>query len=517
MLCLNYRTTKDNLKMDAWCLTFFVVFSVCVSADNTNTTVVMNMETFITLVQDIESSLPDSSARVVAKQLLHAAKSPDYTGHLSKTQVNRGQILLSHEIMRSNETGCQEKGVVLAPDGSTVAPSALLRAVIWGWKQDSDCKQVQSENKELVLERNNSEHELKNYIGHMNAEYSCDHWSSSNDQQGFSIDSLDDVLPITLATSLGFAFLAHGMTLDTPLTTTDGCWDSISAPRFFQLQNAPSHGDLTLAFINGAMDGTILGKRLRDEPKDLRLSTLLQDYYGGKPSRSPFRRQEFNKILEGEDLEVAILRGFHCYRNSKLGCGLHNITEDHLNSVIAVAVREFKHNFLECPSIIPRCMWRAKPYNGNPTLLKTPLSQIYIHHTYTPSQPCTSFQDCSKDMQSMQNFHQQDRGWDDIGYSFVAGSDGYLYEGRGWHWVGAHTKGHNTVGYGVSFIGNFMSLLPEEPILSVVRDRFLLCGVKSGYISPNYILKGHRQLVNTSCPGDSLYQEIQKWENFKES
>lgn len=70
----------------------------------------------------------------------------------------------------------------------------------------------------------------------------------------------------------------------------------------------------------------------------------------------------------------------------------------------------------DCPPIIPRCMWDAKPYRGTPTNLSLPLSFIYIHHTSTPSQPCLTFQQCSADMRSMQRFHQEDRGWDDIGY-----------------------------------------------------------------------------------------------------
>lgn len=39
-------------------------------------------------------------------------------------------------------------------------------------------------------------------------------------------------------------------------------------------------------------------------------------------------------------------------------------------------------------------------------------------------------------------------GWSDIGYSFVIGEDGNVYEGRGWDTVGAHTLHHNTDGLG---------------------------------------------------------------------
>jgi hypothetical protein len=34
-------------------------------------------------------------------------------------------------------------------------------------------------------------------------------------------------------------------------------------------------------------------------------------------------------------------------------------------------------------------------------------------------------------------------GWSDIGYSFVVGEDGNVYEARGWDKVGAHTHNYN--------------------------------------------------------------------------
>lgn len=68
--------------------------------------------------------------------------------------------------------------------------------------------------------------------------------------------------------------------------------------------------------------------------------------------------------------------------------------------------------------MIPRCIWGAAPYRGTPTNLTLPLTFMFIHHTAIPSQPCLTFQQCSADMRSMQRFHQEDRGWDDIGYRY---------------------------------------------------------------------------------------------------
>ena len=73
----------------------------------------------------------------------------------------------------------------------------------------------------------------------------------------------------------------------------------------------------------------------------------------------------------------------------------------------------------DCPPVIPRCQWGAEPHKASPIPLSLPLPFLYIHHTYEPSQPCLTFQQCSRDMRAMQLFHQDVRGWDDIGYSWV--------------------------------------------------------------------------------------------------
>lgn len=100
-------------------------------------------------------------------------------------------------------------------------------------------------------------------------------------------------------------------------------------------------------------------------------------------------------------------------------------------------------------------------------------------------------------------------------YSFVAGSDGNLYEGRGWNWVGAHTYGYNSKGYGVSFIGDYTSTLPIKSAMDMVRYDFTSCAVNGGGLSSSYSLYGHRQATSTDCPGNSFYREIQTWEHYQ--
>lgn len=101
--------------------------------------------------------------------------------------------------------------------------------------------------------------------------------------------------------------------------------------------------------------------------------------------------------------------------------------------------------------------------------------------------------------------------------SFVVGSDGYIYEGRGWHHVGRHTRGHNSVGYGVSVIGNYTASLPSQHTMQLLRYRLVQCAVDGGRLAANFTIHGHRQVVNyTTCPGDAFFSEIKTWEHFRD-
>jgi N-acetylmuramoyl-L-alanine amidase len=46
-------------------------------------------------------------------------------------------------------------------------------------------------------------------------------------------------------------------------------------------------------------------------------------------------------------------------------------------------------------------------------------------------------------------------GWNDIGYNFLVGEDGNVYEGQGWNYVGAHAPAYNLRSIGICIIGDF--------------------------------------------------------------
>ncbi|XP_030568108.1 peptidoglycan-recognition protein LB isoform X2 [Drosophila novamexicana] len=141
-----------------------------------------------------------------------------------------------------------------------------------------------------------------------------------------------------------------------------------------------------------------------------------------------------------------------------------------------------------------------------------PAPFVIIHHSYIPA-VCESTPDCMRSMREMQDFHQVDRGWNDIGYSFGIGGDGLIYTGRGFNVVGAHAPKYNDKSVGIVLIGDWRTELPPARMLHSAQD-LIAFGVAQGYIDPAYKLLGHRQVRDTECPGGRLYQEISTWPHF---
>ncbi|XP_037920493.1 peptidoglycan-recognition protein 2-like isoform X2 [Hermetia illucens] len=140
-----------------------------------------------------------------------------------------------------------------------------------------------------------------------------------------------------------------------------------------------------------------------------------------------------------------------------------------------------------------------------------PVRYVVIHHTAT--RKCNSQSNCSSKVASIQRRHMNDKEWHDIGYNFLIGGDGNIYEGIGWNKRGAHTSGFNDKSIGIAFIGNFNEEAPKKKSLNAAKA-LLSCGVSNGYLSESYRLIGARQVRKTSSPGSMLYDEIQEWDNW---
>ncbi|KAJ8280751.1 hypothetical protein GJAV_G00058570 [Gymnothorax javanicus] len=151
-------------------------------------------------------------------------------------------------------------------------------------------------------------------------------------------------------------------------------------------------------------------------------------------------------------------------------------------------------------NLVSRSHWEALEPVSKETLLG-PARRVIIHHTALWS--CASRQDCIAQLQHTQRLHMCDRGFEDIGYNFLIGGDGTIYEGRGWGIVGAHAKGNNHDSLGIAFMGNFNDETPSMAALYSTRQ-LLWCGVSLGFLHPTFTILGHRDLAPTECPGTRL-------------
>ncbi|HEX2234864.1 MAG TPA: N-acetylmuramoyl-L-alanine amidase [Actinomycetota bacterium] len=192
------------------------------------------------------------------------------------------------------------------------------------------------------------------------------------------------------------------------------------------------------------------------------------------------------------------------------------------------------------PRVVTRAEWGAdesiKRSRGGCRRRFFPLRQIFVHHTAgsnrDPHPEAT--------MRAIYYFHTVTRGWCDVGYNFVIGPGGRIFEGR---WArrfdpgethdsedpsgrvarGAHVAEFNSGSVGIGLMGNFSTTdVPRamrRALVSAVAWEAARHGLdpraRRVYINPETglrkrlpVVAGHRDAGQTSCPGGNLYARL---------
>ena len=142
------------------------------------------------------------------------------------------------------------------------------------------------------------------------------------------------------------------------------------------------------------------------------------------------------------------------------------------------------------------------------------VKKIIVHHTGETN--ITNNRPSDEMMRAIYYYHTIVRGWGDIGYHYVIGKDGEIFEGKkgGDKVVGAHVYCNNIGTVGVSVMGNFQistvstkQINSLKTLLSKLTKKYNLkpngTSTFHGKNIPNII--GHRDLAATACPGKNLY------------
>lgn len=151
--------------------------------------------------------------------------------------------------------------------------------------------------------------------------------------------------------------------------------------------------------------------------------------------------------------------------------------------------------------MVSRREWGALPPKSNNTPMGR-VKKITLHHT--SEYPGMDKLGDREVIRAIAKYHRNRLGWADIGYHFLIGRDGKVYEGRPAALQGAHTGGHNQNNLGISMVGNFVSKLPSERQLFALKS--LLATKYREYGLSTRDLYGHRDFKATECPGEALYR-----------
>ena len=158
-----------------------------------------------------------------------------------------------------------------------------------------------------------------------------------------------------------------------------------------------------------------------------------------------------------------------------------------------------------------------------------PLQSITVHHTDTPN----ADPDPAATVRGIYEYHAVTLDWGDIGYHFLIDEAGVVYEGRysGDDLVPAfnpdgnlvtafHTAGFNSGNLGIALIGTLVSQPPTDAakaslirlIKVITRFKGLDPQAKITYTNPvngvqkdNETISGHRDWLQTDCPGQTMY------------
>lgn len=207
-----------------------------------------------------------------------------------------------------------------------------------------------------------------------------------------------------------------------------------------------------------------------------------------------------------------------CACGTAIGVGaLLNRSRDDAESRI-VYVTATPEN-LRYPNMTSRAAWGAKPPNNEALFefgfygednpigwreytedLREINNTVVVHHSVLYEG------DDLDTVREVQRLHQDDRLWADVGYHYLVGKNGMVYEGRPVEVRGVHVGGYNTGTIGVCLLGNFVE---DQPTQSQINAAQALIQWLATRFDLSH-LAGHKNFNDgTQCPGDNLLSYLE--------
>jgi hypothetical protein len=162
-------------------------------------------------------------------------------------------------------------------------------------------------------------------------------------------------------------------------------------------------------------------------------------------------------------------------------------------------------------------LWTRDEWNARPPrqmAQNSKLREAFLHHTTDQfAEGINSLAEQKAAMKATQDFHMLVRGWSDISYAFVIFQpfggleNARVFQGRETKYVPAAQLGHNMGTVPICVYGNFErdDGVKPETITAVVQT---IRWVERNHGGSLNKVGGHRDVVATSCPGNTLYAAL---------
>lgn len=139
---------------------------------------------------------------------------------------------------------------------------------------------------------------------------------------------------------------------------------------------------------------------------------------------------------------------------------------------------------------------------------------LVVHHTAMGVSSDT--RSPAERVRALYQYHAMTKDWGDIGYNYVIDETGQIYEGRagGDYVVAGHAYCNNIGSAGIALLGNFENEQPPQAqiqslqwLLKNLADKYSINLNRSvTFHGKTYSpISGHRDLLDTTCPGFYLY------------
>lgn len=157
--------------------------------------------------------------------------------------------------------------------------------------------------------------------------------------------------------------------------------------------------------------------------------------------------------------------------------------------------------------IIPRKEWGAR-YGSSGIKRPLPVAETWLHHSVTVAPDMVPpWSDDFSAIRTIDSIGYKRFGSYAFPYTFAITPAGLIFEGHPIDEIGAHTQGHNTIGAGIVFVGNYEHVAPTREMLEALTW-LLHEGVRRGWWRSAKLTGGHRDTKATACPGDRAYALI---------